>query len=87
VEKLAPPKFWVIWTPFGSLKVKNIETLSSERKILLLNPGSGNKREEEFSLQLLTLGIFHYENVFCQMLKTHIVKLLFSVSNGCFPLF
>jgi hypothetical protein len=25
VEKLAPAKFQVIWTPFGSLKVKNIE--------------------------------------------------------------
>jgi hypothetical protein len=25
VEKLAPVKFQVIWTPFGSLKVKNIE--------------------------------------------------------------
>jgi hypothetical protein len=25
VEKLVPPKFLVIWTPFGSLKVKNIE--------------------------------------------------------------
>jgi hypothetical protein len=25
VEKLVPPKFRVIWTPFGSLKVKNIE--------------------------------------------------------------
>jgi hypothetical protein len=25
VEKLVPPKFQVIWTPFGSLKVKNIE--------------------------------------------------------------
>jgi hypothetical protein len=25
VEKLAPTKFQVIWTLFGSLKVKNIE--------------------------------------------------------------
>jgi hypothetical protein len=25
VEKLSPTKFQVIWTPFGSLKVKNIE--------------------------------------------------------------
>jgi hypothetical protein len=25
VEKLAPAKFQVIWTPFGSLKVENIE--------------------------------------------------------------
>jgi hypothetical protein len=25
MEKLAPVKFQVIWTPFGSLKVKNIE--------------------------------------------------------------
>jgi hypothetical protein len=25
MEKLAPTKFQVIWTPFGSLKVKNIE--------------------------------------------------------------
>jgi hypothetical protein len=25
MEKLAPAKFQVIWTPFGSLKVKNIE--------------------------------------------------------------
>jgi hypothetical protein len=25
MEKLVPPKFQVIWTPFGSLKVKNIE--------------------------------------------------------------
>jgi hypothetical protein len=25
VEKLVPPKFQVIWTPFGYLKVKNIE--------------------------------------------------------------
>jgi hypothetical protein len=25
VEKLIPPKFQVIWTPFGSLKVKIIE--------------------------------------------------------------
>jgi hypothetical protein len=25
MEKLAPIKFQVIWTPFGSLKVKNIE--------------------------------------------------------------
>jgi hypothetical protein len=25
VEKLAPAKFQVIWTPFGSLKVKNIK--------------------------------------------------------------
>jgi hypothetical protein len=25
VEKLAPIKFQVIWTPFGSLEVKNIE--------------------------------------------------------------
>jgi hypothetical protein len=25
IEKLAPAKFQVIWTPFGSLKVKNIE--------------------------------------------------------------
>jgi hypothetical protein len=32
VEKLAPSKFQVIWTPFGSLKVKNIE------KEVLVNP-------------------------------------------------
>jgi hypothetical protein len=25
VEKHVPPKFQVIWTPFGSVKVKNIE--------------------------------------------------------------
>jgi hypothetical protein len=25
LEELAPAKFQVIWTPFGSLKVKNIE--------------------------------------------------------------
>jgi hypothetical protein len=25
MEKMAPAKFQVIWTPFGSLKVKNIE--------------------------------------------------------------
>jgi hypothetical protein len=25
MEKLVPPKFQVIWTPFESLKVKNIE--------------------------------------------------------------
>jgi hypothetical protein len=25
MEKLAPAKFQVIWTPFGSLKVKNIK--------------------------------------------------------------
>jgi hypothetical protein len=25
MEKLAPAKFHVIWTPFGSLKVKSIE--------------------------------------------------------------
>jgi hypothetical protein len=25
MEKLAPAKFQVIWTPFGSLKFKNIE--------------------------------------------------------------
>jgi hypothetical protein len=25
VEKLAPGKFQVSWTPFGSLKVKNME--------------------------------------------------------------
>jgi hypothetical protein len=25
MEKLAPAKFQVIWTPLGSLKVKNIE--------------------------------------------------------------
>jgi hypothetical protein len=25
MEKLIPPKFQVIWTPFGSLEVRNIE--------------------------------------------------------------
>jgi hypothetical protein len=25
MEKLVPPKFQVIWTPFGSMKVKKIE--------------------------------------------------------------
>jgi hypothetical protein len=32
--KLAPAKFQVIWTPFGSLKVKNIE-----KEVFLVFPG------------------------------------------------